>query len=155
VVVISSSFALFPPSAADTLSFWNTVNSVIQLNNSLAGMIRDVVIILTGAIASIMGFYFGNRGAINAAKSATESSSKRDNSDDDSKDEGKGTSGQKTPSDINKQKDRNSLEKDINKTNPSPEMEKLSPSSGTNSINTTIPTDSPQIPSYSDEHRQL
>jgi hypothetical protein len=60
----------------DSLSFWNAVNFILQLNTSFAGMIRDVVVILTGALSSIIGFYFGNRGAITAAKSATEPTDK-------------------------------------------------------------------------------
>jgi hypothetical protein len=59
-------------SDTDSLSFWNAFNSVTELNTMLGGMVRDVVVILTGALSSIIGFYFGNRGAINAAKESKE-----------------------------------------------------------------------------------
>ena len=96
-----------PTTDTDTLSFWNAINSVLQLNTLFAGMIRDVVIILAGALSSIIGFYFGSKGAISAAKSATESIDKEGKSGieskDEGKDEGKGTSGEKVKRDTSKQ----------------------------------------------------
>jgi hypothetical protein len=56
--------------------FLDAVDSILQLNTSFAGMIRDVVVILTCALSSIIEFYFGNRGAISAVKSATEHTDK-------------------------------------------------------------------------------
>jgi hypothetical protein len=107
----------------DTLSFWNAVNSVLQLNTLFAGMIRDVVIILAGALSSIIGFYFGSKGAISAAKSATESLDKEGKSGIESKDvgkdEGKGTSGEKVKRDISKQEESKHVEEPPRERDPS------------------------------------